>query len=212
MLLEEFVRLARALALVIAALLLLAHAAAAQGMEPPTVVDAFARARVAQDVDATMAEFADDAVVRVDHVRPRIMNGKKEIRELFDELSIEAPTLLAQPRSTATDTLTWSERVLEAHYGTIDLTGQAQVENGKIVTLVYRLGRLPDEDSAPVSGASNVSRVLSSSTMMTGAVGLFALGLFSFATVRSRRASGSRLSGRMLAEMRHWSGSSHTLR
>src|SRR4051795_12298567 len=122
MLLEEFVRLARALALVIAALLLLAHAAAAQGMEPPTVVDAFARARVAQDVDATMAEFADDAVVRVDHVRPRIMNGKKEIRELFDELSIEAPTLLAQPRSTATDTLTWSERVLEAHYGTIDLT------------------------------------------------------------------------------------------
>jgi hypothetical protein len=48
--------------------------------------------------------------------------------------------------------------------------------------------------------------------MMTGAVGLFAIGLFSFASVRSRRASGSQLSGRMLAEMRHWKGNSHTLR
>jgi hypothetical protein len=212
MLLEEFLRLARALALVVAALLLLAHAAAAQGMEPPTVVDAFARARVAQDVDATMAEFADDAVVRVDHVRPRIMTGKTEIRTFFDEVSIEAPTLLAQPRSTSADTLTWSERVLEARYGTIDLTGQAQVENGKIVSLIYRLGRLTDEESGPSAPTTGVTRVLSSSSMMTGAVGLFAIGLLSFATVRSRRASGSRLSRRMLAEMRHWRGSSHTLR
>jgi hypothetical protein len=209
MLLEEFVRLARALALVIAALLLLAHAAAAQGMEPPTVVDAFARARVAQDVDATMAEFDDNAVVRVEHVRPRIMNGKQQIREFFNEVSIEAPTLLAQPRSTSPDTLTWNERVLEARYGTIDLTGQAHVENGKIVSLIYRLGRLTGEDSA---ATTSVSRVLSSSSMMTGAVGLFAIGLLSFATVRSRRASGSQLSGRMLAEMRHWRGTSHTLR
>jgi hypothetical protein len=208
MLLEERLRLAGALGLVLGALVLLAHAAAAQGMEPPAVVEVFTRARADRDLEVAMAQIADNAVMRVERARPRVLNGKQEIRQFFETFSAEPPAPLVPAHPLADDTVTWSERVVELRTGSLELTGQALVQNGKIVSIVYRTGRevAADESSA------GPARPLPAASMMVGGVGLFGVGLLSLATVRSRRASDSHLTGRMLAGLRQRRGLSHTLR
>jgi hypothetical protein len=201
MLLEEGVRLARALGLVVGALLLLAHAAAAQAMEPPAVVDAFARARGDQDLNAAVIQFAEDAVLRFDRGRTRQFNGKAEIRNFFEGMSAQPPTILVPARHQANDSVIWSEAVLDSRFGMLELTGEAIVQNGKIISLVYKAGRAPNDPELP---ASLAAQPLPSSGMMVGGVGLFGVGLLSLAGVRSQRASGSRLNGRMLTALRHW--------
>jgi hypothetical protein len=208
MLLEERLRLIRALALVLGALVLLAHAAAAQGMEPAAVVEAFTRARADRDLESAMVQIADDAVMRVERARPRVVSGKREIRQFFESLSAEPPALLVPAHPLADDTVTWSERVVELRTGSLELTGQAQVQNGKIVSIVYRTGRAVSTGES----AAGPGRPLPAASMMVGGVGLFGVGLLSLATVRSRRASGSYLTGRMLAALRQRRGLSHTLR
>jgi hypothetical protein len=208
MLLAERLRLARACALVLGAVLLLAHAAAAQGMEPPVIVGAFTRARAEQDLDAAVAQFAENAVLQVDRGRIRSFAGRDEIRGYIENINVEPAILLVPVRHLADDTVTWSERVLDKRSGTLELTGEAVIENGKIASLVYRTGRLTLVDGQT---ALAVAPLLPSGMMVSG-VALFGVGLLSLSTIGSRRASGSRLTGRMLAALGHWSAASHTLR
>jgi hypothetical protein len=209
MLLAERLRVVRAVALVLGALLLLARAAAAQGMEPPVVISTFARARAEQNLDAAVVQFADDAVLQVDRGRVRSFAGREEIRGFIENLNVEPSVLLVPARHLADDTVTWSERVLDKRIGTLELTGEAVVFNGKIASLVYKTGRLSTTDGA--APALAVTPLLPSS-MMIGGVALFGVGLLSLSTVRSQRTSGSRLNGRMLAGLGHWRAANHTLR
>lgn len=208
MLLAERLRLVRALTLVLGALFLLAHAAAAQAMEPPVVISGFTRARADMNLDAAVSQFADDAVVQIDRGRTRSYTGRDEIRGFFDQLNVEPTILLVPARHLADDTVTWSERVLDKRSGTLELTGEAVILNGKIASLMYRSGRLTITDPGPALAEAP----LLPSGMIFGGIALFAVGLLSLSTVRSQRASGSQLKGRMLAALRHWSAASHTLR
>jgi hypothetical protein len=208
MLLAERLRLARALALVLGALFLLAHAAAAQGMEPPVVINGFTRARAEQDLDAALGQFADDAVVQIDRGRTRSFAGRDEIRGFLDQINVEPSVLLVPARHLADDTVTWSERVLDKRSGTLELTGEAVILNGKIASMIYRSGRLTTAEPGPALADAP----LLPSGMIFGGIALFAVGLLSLSTVHSQRASGSKLNGRMLAALSHWSAASHTLR
>jgi hypothetical protein len=208
MLLAERLRLARALALVLGALFLLAHAAAAQGMEPPVVVGSFTRARAEQDLDAAVSQFAENAVVQIDRGRIRSFAGRDEIRGFLDQMNVEPSVLLVPARHLADDTVTWSERVLDKRTGTLELTGEAVISNGKIASMIYRSGRLTITDPGPALAEAP----LLPSGMIFGGIALFAVGLLSLSTVRSRPASASQLNGRMLTALSHWSAASHTLR
>jgi hypothetical protein len=209
MLLAERLRLVLAIALVLGALLLLAHAAAAQGMEPPVIVGAYTRARAEQDLEAAVGQFADDAVLQLDRGRARSFAGRDEIRGYLENVNGEPSILLVAPRHLADDTVTWSERVLDKRSGTLEMTGEAVIQNGKIASLIYRTGRLTIAEGQTSALAGTP---LLPSSMMIGGVALFGMGLLSLSTVRSQRASGSRLNGRLLAALGHWSAASHTLR
>ena len=135
--------------------------------------------------------------------------GRDEIRGFLENINTEPSLLLIAPRHLADDSVTWSERVLDKRSGTLELTGEAVIANGKIASLVYRTGRLSTADGP--SPALAVAPLLPAG-MMIGGVALFGVGLLSLLTVRSQRASGSQLNGRMLAALGHWSAASHTLR
>jgi hypothetical protein len=199
--LDEPIRLFRALALIVGAGLLLAYATAAYAMEPPRIVDAFARARAERDLDAALSLFTDNAVVSLERGREQVFAGKTEIRHLLTVLDLSAPLITASPAPLATspNTITWSES--DQQNPTRELTGEATIEGGKIARLVYRPGTLVPTQQVPTQNMSLVA--LSSGASMVAVV-LFGVGLGSLVTVRPQRIARSALQGRLVRHLGSW--------
>jgi hypothetical protein len=195
---DERVRLFRALALMLASGLLFGYATGAYGLDPPRVVDAFGRARGQGDLEAALNHIADNAVVRFERGRPQGFAGKNEIRQFLQTLDATSPPVVtATPKQAASNVITWSERTQQDPPRV--LTGEAVVEGGKITSLVYRAGTL-----VPTEAASKSSAAPLPTGALLAAVVLFAIGLVSLLTVRSRRVARSALRGRLLGHLGHW--------
>jgi hypothetical protein len=194
----ERMRLFRALALVVGAFVLLAHAAYAQGSSPGAVIYSYEHALGQQDIDAAVSQFGDDAVITLQDARTRNVSGPEQIRELLVGAGFQGAPVLTSTRRVEGDTVTWTERTErqgELLTGS-DLTVQAVVRDGKIRSLVYRPGVL-------VRGAGPGTEVSpeSSATALLALV-LLGLGLLSLASVRPRVRSGSTLRGRLIGSLR----------
>jgi hypothetical protein len=196
---DEFARLVRSVVMVMGALLLLAHSAAAQVLEPPNAVDTYERARADQNVEGALSLFADDATVHLDSPTTKTYVGQDQIRYFLQTNILEGLPELTSERSLVGNRLTWSERAHDALAGPIDLTVEAVVDRGHIVSLVYRPGRLSGAAESPSEGFE-----LSSASLALAGVALLGIGLMSLSTVRSRPGSGSAMQGRLLAALSTW--------
>lgn len=191
--------MARALFL---ALLLLAggtRLASAQVMDPPVIVEAFERARNQRNVDAALAYFADDAVVRLVERGTVSFNGKSEIRRFLQNIGTRTPPLLTSNRHVVGNTVTWNERDQGQLQSTIDLSVEAFVQEGKIKSLVYRAAAPAVAPTRPEGPA------LLPAVFAFGAVaglGLILLGIASLAP--RRRPTPSTLHGKLLSGLGEW--------
>lgn len=191
------------LALAGAALLagLLVRPVLAQVSDPPVVIDAFERARDSQNLDAALAQFADDAVVTVEG-RPSVsFAGKEQIRRFLVVLGAEAPRVTSS-RHVVGSTITWTERDTAHRFAAPDLWVEAVVRDGKIRSIAYR----PGLSSASAQTGSPV-RVPPALLGVAGAasIGLLAIGVpMLLGGGRRRPAAPSRLRGHLLAELDQW--------
>jgi hypothetical protein len=197
----ERMPLFRAVALVLAASVLLVHAAHAQGANPSAVVSRYEDAWGDRNINAALNEFADDAVITLHDARTRTLSGSYQIREFLEAASLgAAPALTTAPHVDGT-TVTWSERT-EANgqvLSSAELTVQAVVEGGKIRSLVYRPGTLA---RGPSSAATEMTP--ESAATALAALVLFGLGLLSLATAGRPMGSGSHLRGRLVRHLHGW--------
>ena len=197
----ERMPLFRAVALVVAASVLLVHAAHAEGGNPSVVISRYEAAWGNRNLDAALAEFADDAVITLHDARTRTLSGSYQIREFLQAASLGSPPALTTVRHVDGTTVTWSERT-EANgqvLSSADLTVQAVVQDGKIRSLAYRPGTL-------ARGASSAATEMTPGSAATAlaALVLFGLGLLSLATARPRMRSGSNLRGRLVRHLHGW--------
>jgi hypothetical protein len=147
-----------------------------------------------------MQHGAANAVVTFERGRPQGFTGKSEIREFLKALDASSPPVLTATPKQATPnakTITWSER--DQRDPPRVLTGEAVVEGGKITSLVYRAGTLVPTETSSVSDVTPLP-----TGALLGAVVLFGVGLVSLLTARSRRASGSKLRGRLVRQLGSW--------
>ena len=194
----------RALALVLAASVLLVHAAHAQGGNPSAVILRYEDAWGQRNIDAALAEFADNAVITLHDARTRTLTGPYQIREFLEGAGLGAPPILTSNRTVDGSTVSWSERT-EANgqiLSSAELTVQAVVQDGKIKSLVYRPGTLVRGPSGGGHAATAMSP--ESATTALAALVLFGLGLLSLATARPCSRSGSQLRGRLVRHLRGW--------
>jgi hypothetical protein len=199
----ERMPLFRALALVLAASVLLVHAAHAQGGNPGAVILRYEDAWGQRNVDAALAEFADNAVITLHDARTRTLSGPYQIREFLQDAGLSAPPTLTSNRTVDGNTVSWSERT-EANgqiLSSAELTVQAVVEDGKITSLVYRPGTLV---RGPSGGHAATDMTPESAATALAALVLFGLGLLSLATARPRGGSGSHLRGRLVRHLHGW--------
>ena len=197
----ERMPLFRAVALVVAASVLLVHAAHAQGAHPSAVIARYEDAWGSRNIDAALAEFADDAVITLHDARTRTLSGSHRIREFLQSAGLGSPPALTTARQVDGTTVTWSERT-EANgqvLSSADLTVEAIVEDGKIRSLVYRPGTL-----LPGARSAATEMTPESAATTLAALALFGLGLLSLATARPRMRSGSNLRGRLVRHLRAW--------
>ena len=197
----ERMPLFRALALVIAASVLLVHAAHAQGGNPSAVVSRYEDAWSDRDIDAALNQFAEDAVITLHDARTRTLSGSYQIREFLRASSLGSLPTLTTVRHIDGTTVTWSERTQTNGQvlSSAELTVEAVVEDGKIKSLVYRPGTL-------VSGSTSAATEMTPESAATAlaALVLFGLGLLSLATARPRMGSGSHLRGRLVRHLYGW--------
>jgi hypothetical protein len=201
----ERMPLFRALALVMAASVLLVHAAHAQGGNPSAVILRYEDAWGQRNVDAALTEFADNAVIILHDARTRTLSGPYQIREFLEGAGLGAPPMLTSNRTVDGSTVSWSERteVNGQVLSSAELTVQAVVEHGKIKSLVYRPGTLA---RGPSSAAGNAATEMTSESAATAlaALVLLELGLLSLASARPCGGSGSHLRGRLVRHLHGW--------
>jgi hypothetical protein len=186
-------------ALPLAALLvgLLAAQATAQVNNPPAVIDAFERARTARNVDAALDQFADDAVVRLIERGTVSFSGKTDVRRFLQEVAVRNVPLLTSNRHVVGNTVTWNEREQFRSQSTVDLSVEAVVQDGKIKSLVYRVGSTFTADGRTVEAPARLPAVLA-----LGAVAFLGLVLLAIASLAPRRRpSGSTLRGKLLTSL-----------
>jgi hypothetical protein len=184
------------------ALVLLASAtrlASAQVMDPPVIVEAFERARNQRNVDAALAYFSDDAVVRLVERGTVSFNGKSEIRRFLQNIGTRTPPLLTSNRHVVGNTVTWNEREQGQLQSTIDLSVEAFVQEGKIKSLVYRAAT-PAAAPTRAEGPALVPAVFALGAV--AGLGLILLGIASLAP--RRRPSPSTLHGKLMSGLGEW--------
>jgi hypothetical protein len=176
--------------------------AQAQSAQVQQVVDTFQRARGAGDVDAALAEFADDAMVNVQSRTPSSYAGKDQVRVYLQSIGVRFHILRRSTPLVEGSAASWTERDA---YGSqaVDATVTAVVRGGLITSLIYHnsapLGT-PLPTTAPSPGPSP--------RQLTNATWSAALGLLGFALLGvvfvwpRRRVSQSQLAGRLLLAMR----------
>src|SRR5579859_7584612 len=138
----ERMRLFRALALVGAAFLLVAHAAVAQSVTPCGIVDTFERAWGQQDLVGAQAQLADDAVIRLEDAHSRVLGSQRQIHDFLRVAQLQSVPVLTASRRVDGDTVMWSEHTDGQILNSPDVTVEATIQNGKIQSLVYRPGTL----------------------------------------------------------------------
>lgn len=116
-----------------AAFLIGSGAAAAAGLSPSAIVDRHTAAVARSDVDAMMADYADDAVVLEDG---KTIQGKPAIRALFARM-FPTPAAGAAPSGTAAMKVTrkWAEGNVGLYsweLPTMHGVDEFRVRNGKI--------------------------------------------------------------------------------
>jgi hypothetical protein len=172
---------------------LIVHAQS-QPDDPQHVVQAFELALAAGDVDYALAQFADDAVVTVQAQSSSSYTGKQQVRAYLEAARVQLRTLARSTPIVQGSSVTWSERdqLLTDAY---DVSVYATVRSSRIATLVYhRVGLPVPVEQAPAQVPS---------LMWGAAIALLGLGLLGVVFGRPRRrASHSRLDGRLLHELR----------
>jgi hypothetical protein len=171
----------------------------AQAAEPQTVVEAFDHARSSGDVDAALAEFADNAVVIVQGLSTQTFLGKDQIRTYLSTNGVRVQMLMRSTSRVDGTSVTWIERDQAANQ-TIDATYSVVVENGQITSLQYRANTIFGASTGAAGPAPQEPRELPSA-MWPAALSF--LGLVAL-LVMSRRPgqSDSRLTGQLLSRMR----------
>jgi hypothetical protein len=166
------------------------------------VIAAFELARGAGDVDATLAQFADDAVVTVQGRTSRSYEGKEQVRKFLQTVGVQFQTLMHSSPLMQGDSMTWTERDKNKQVA-FDATVVATVRMGRITSLIYRT----TEPFGSTLGTQQVALEQAPAELpsFAWAAGLALVGLALLAVVfgRPRRpASQSQLDGRLLLELR----------
>jgi hypothetical protein len=177
---------------------------AAQVSDPPVVIDAFERARNAQNVDAALAQFADDASITIEGRTPQSFRGKDEIRRFLLVTVGRSVPRLTSSRHVAGNTVTWTERVQGQLPTMLDLSVEAMVRDGKIRSIVYRLGAPAAQTGATGAAPVALPAPLLGSLIVVGVCLLAVVLRTLLVGSRSRGRPGSRLRGRLLAELDQW--------
>jgi hypothetical protein len=171
--------------------------ASAEGTDPASVVAAFDAALNAGDVEATLALFSDDAVVRT---QTATHTGKEQVRRLFQELVADRFQFESSNRRVLGDTETHAAKVSRDEWrrlGIVPLDASAEVvvQEGKIrsFTVTYSAESLARLQAAQARAApSQLPRALPRTGEHTAAAGevgaLAVLAALVGLTVRQRRA------------------------
>jgi len=181
-----------------------ARPVAAQVSDPPVVIDAYERARDAHNVDAALAQFADDATITVEGGMPQAFAGRDQIRRFLAVVVSHSAPRLTSSRHVVGNTVTWTERDQGQLLAMLDLSVEAVVRDGKIHSIVYRLG--PPPPPPPSSAATSVVPTPLLGAAFVGAVSLLAIGLRMVLAGSRPTRPPSRLRGHLLAELDHWQG------
>jgi len=180
-------------------------AVAAQVIDPPVIVDSFERARNQKNVDAALAYFADDAVVRLVERGTVTFTGRTEIRRFLQNVGVRSPAVVTSNRHVVGNTVTWTERDQGQLMTAIDLTVEAFVQDGKIKSLVYRVAAPAAADARAADGPARLPAVFALGAV--AALGLLLLGVASLAP--RRRASSSTLHGKLVSALGEWGSAQH---
>jgi hypothetical protein len=188
--------------LIVLSLLLLCFGQAralAQVLDPPVIVDSFERARNQRDVDAALAFFADNAVVRVEERNAMSFTGKAEIRRFVQTMGVRPPPQVTSNRHVVGNTVSWSERA-QGQGGQqqppMDLKVEAIVQEGKIISLVYRVALPPPPASPQAESAARMPAVFAPLALLVVGGGLLLA-----ASHTPRRGATSALHGRLIAAL-----------
>jgi hypothetical protein len=170
--------------------------------DPQKVVDAFERARGAGDLDAALAEFADDAIVTLQGPSLISYRGKDQVRNYLHSFGVHFQTVMRTSHVVQGNTVTWTEHNELEHHAW-DTTVLAVVRSGHIASLWYRVS---DPGTGPsVAAMSSMERRPGELPAVTwpaalALIGLLVLGVFFRG--RPKPASPSQLDGRLLLALR----------
>jgi hypothetical protein len=178
---------------------------AAQVMDPPVIIDSFERARNQKNVDAALAYFADDAVVRLVERGTVTFNGRTEIRRFLQNIGVRNPPTMTSNRHVVGNTVTWNERDQGQLMNAIDLSVEAFVQDGKIKSLVYRVAAPAATDVRTADAPARLPAVFALGAL--AALGLLLLALASLGP--RRRASSSTLHGKLVSALGEWGSAQH---
>jgi hypothetical protein len=168
-------------------------------VDPNQVVEGFEIARGAGDLDAAMAQLADDAVVTVQGRTTRAYAGRSQVRMYMETFGVRFQTIMRSKPLVEGNRVTWTERDEYASGQAVDSTVIAIVTGNRISSLIYRnsdpFGGPP---TASKAGATAQARELPSVTW-PAALALLGFGVLALVFGRPRRrASQSQLDGRLL--------------
>jgi hypothetical protein len=174
-----------------------------QSTDPATVMETYERARAAGDVDAALAQFADDAVVTVQGRAAKSYSGKDQVRAYLETVGVRFKLIMRSSPLVQGVTVSWIERD-EFPTMSIDATVLAIIRSGSISSLIYRngdpFGFQPGGASAAAATAPPRARELPSYAW-PAALALLGMALISVIFGRPRRRTPSRLDGRLLVAL-----------
>jgi hypothetical protein len=166
--------------------------------DPLKVVDAFDQARGSGNLDAALAEFADDAIVTLQGPSLISYRGKDQVRNYLHSFGVHFQTMTRTGQVVQGNTVTWTEHNELEHHAW-DTTVLAVVRSGHIASLWYRVS---DPGAGPTpSAVIGLERRPGELPAATWAAGLALVGLLLLGVVfrRPRRtAPQSQLDGRLL--------------
>lgn len=190
-------RALRALPVVVLLLGAFTAQAMAQVNDPPGVVDAYERARSMRNVDAALAVFADDAVVRLVDRGTVSFTGKTDIRRFLQDVGVRNVPLLISSRHVVGTTVTWTERDQFQAQTAVDLSAEAVVQDGKIKSLLYRVGTAVTAEGRPAEAPARLPAAMALAVV----VGLGVVLLAAASLGSRRRPSGSKLRGKLMTSL-----------
>ncbi len=169
--------------------------------DPSLVVEAFQRARGANDVDGALALFSNSAVVSMEGRTTEAYRGPTQLRTYMQTIGTRFQIVMRSRPLVEGNTVTWTER--DEFFGhALDATVVAVVNEGHIVSLSYRdtqLGLSRAELAAQAGG----SRPLDIPTI-AWPIGISVLSGLLLGIVfgrRRRKESVSQLDGRLLVAL-----------